>query len=285
MNAPNAPRNILVRKASGEEESFEPEKLLQSLRSAGADDAMANEILADIEKWLTNGTPTRKIYARALSLLGHRTKSAAGRYRIKDALMELGNSGRPFEIFVGEIFKAKGYEVETGIVVQGKSITHEMDVIATGHGRQHLVECKYSQMQGNHVSIQVPLYVHSRINDIVALRQSLNEYRNLRFTGWIATNTRFSTDSIQYSSDYSLELLSWDYPRGESLRNIIERDRIFPVTILSTLNPKEKVSLIARDIVTCGQLAANRGVLKDMGISGKKETILLDELGMIETGR
>ena len=27
-----------------EEESFEPEKLLQSLRSAGADDAMANEI-------------------------------------------------------------------------------------------------------------------------------------------------------------------------------------------------------------------------------------------------
>ena len=162
---------IMIQKASGDMEPFVSEKLLHSLRAAGADEIMAQEILLDIEKWLVEGVTTKKIYSRALSQLGHRRKTTASRYRIKDALMQLGTSGYPFEIFMGEIFAKQGYSVQTGIVVQGQSITHEMDVIATGKGYQHLVECKYSQLQGSHVSIQVPLYVHSRVQDIVELRK------------------------------------------------------------------------------------------------------------------
>ena len=73
-------RTVHVRKASGELEAFDSGKLEQSLRAAGADEAMAAEILADIAGWLTEGVSTRKIYARALSRLGRRKKIAGARY-------------------------------------------------------------------------------------------------------------------------------------------------------------------------------------------------------------
>ncbi len=279
----------MVRKASGDLEAFNPDKLEQSLLAAGADRQMCDEILADIQAWLIDGrhsvdyVSTREIYARALSTLGHRMKAAAGRYRMKDALMQLGNSGRPFEVFTGEIFKLRGYKIEVGIVVQGRSITHEMDVIATGNGRQHLVECKFSQMRGSHVSIQVPLYVHSRVNDIVALRRGLPEFRGLVFTGWVVTNTRFSTDSVAYARTYGLELLSWDYPYGDGIKDIIERERLYPITILSGLTLRDKETLIARDIVTCSQLAQaiSGGDPSAAELGAKKRGSVLRELASL----
>jgi hypothetical protein len=274
---------IMIRKASGDLEAFNPDKLVQSLLAAGADQQMADEILADISSWLVDGVSTREIYARALSTLGHRMKAAAGRYRMKDALMQLGNSGRPFEVFTGEIFKARGYAVKVGIVVQGRSITHEMDVIATGKGRQHLVECKFSQMRGSHVSIQVPLYVHSRVNDIVALRRGLPEYRSLVFTGWVVTNTRFSTDSVAYARTYGLELLSWDYPYGDGIKDIIERERLYPITVLSSLSLRDKETYIAKDLVTCSQLvhAISSDDPSVAALAAKKRGAVLRELASL----
>ena len=273
---------ILVMKASGEMEAFQSVKLLQSLTRAGADERMAHQILKEVEASLYDGVSTRKIYMRALGLLKQRQRDSAGRYRIKDAIMELGNSGRPFEIFVGELFKKKGYRVETGVVVQGKSISHEMDVIATNNTEQHLVECKYSQIQGNYVSIQVPLYVHSRVNDIIALRTEQSDYKGLSFTGWVATNTRFSPDSVTYANDYGLKLLSWNYPSGESLREIIEKDRIFPITVLSTVSDKEKERILELGAVTCGQLLDSIAILDNLNISQTKIARIKAELTAVQ---
>jgi hypothetical protein len=274
-------KNVRVLKASGEAESFIPEKLEQSLRAAGADDGMVAEILADIEAWISDGISTKKIYERALSRLGRKQRSAGARYRIKSALMELGPSGHPFERFIGEVFARKGFDVQVGVVVEGLSVTHEMDVIATGRGIQHLVECKYSQSQGSHVSIQVPLYVHSRINDIVGLRREQEEYRGLSFTGWVVTNTRFSSDSLDYSRYYGLELLSWDYPVKEGLREIIERERLYPVTVLSILGQREKEALIANGVVTCATLAHEPKVMEYLGFGTHHREGVMRELEAI----
>lgn len=272
------PDTIMIQKASGDMEPFAPEKLLQSLRAAGADEGMAQEILLDIEKWLVSGVTTKKIYSRALSQLGHKRKTAASRYRIKDALMQLGSSGYPFEIFMGEIFSKQGFNVETGIVVQGQSITHEMDVIATGKGAQYLIECKYSQLQGSHVSIQVPLYVHSRVQDIIELRKKMPEYSNLEFSTWVATNTRFSTDSMQYSAFYGIKLISWDYPFGHGIKDLINETKTFPVTLLSTLHPQDAKRLIAQNIVTFTTLHSHRDALDSLNISEKKQALIIREI-------
>jgi hypothetical protein len=169
-------REILVVKASGERSPLIRKSCLTSLRASGADEQMAEEILRDITDWLDDGVTTRKIYARALSQLGRRKKTASARYKVKTALMQLGPSGYPFERFIGELFSAQGYETEVGVVVEGASVNHEMDVIATKDRVQRLIECKYSQAQGSHVSIQVPLYVHSRVNDIATQRKTDGRY-------------------------------------------------------------------------------------------------------------
>jgi hypothetical protein len=281
MNEQIPTKQISVRKASGEHEPYAPEKLADSLRQAGADEELVLQILGDINAWLAEGVSTRKIYARALSLLRRQRQSAHARYRVKDALMELGSSGYPFEVYIGEIFKAQGYEVQTGIVVEGASINHEMDVIATGKGQQLLLECKYTQKQGNHVSIQVPLYVHSRVADIVAKRKQDPALQGLEFIAGVVTNTRFSDDSTRYAKAYGMRLLSWDYPAGNGLKDLIVRDRLYPVTILTTISPGTKELLIREGLVSCGLLAENLDILLQLGLGEKKRRALNCELSAI----
>lgn len=266
---------ILVRKASGEEELFAIAKLERSLQNAGASTASIESILENIEEWIFSGVTTKQIYSRAFAILRREKSSSAMRYRLKKAIMELGPTGYPFEQFIGQVFKKQGYNIEVGVVVDGACVTHEMDVIATQNKQQHLVECKYHKDQGKHVSVQVPLYVRSRVNDIIEKRKMMPEYKGLSFTGWIVTNTRFSEDSIQYGTCSGLKLLAWDFPRNNGLKEIVEELRLYPVTILHTLTKKQKQQLIDQNILTCMQLKENFHLL---GLSEKKQKSLNNEL-------
>lgn len=271
-------QNVLIRKATGELEPFDPGKLADSLRRAGADEASVEEITASIESWLQDGVTTRKIYARAHSLLGKHRKSASARYKVKQALMELGSSGYPFEHFVGELFRKQGFDVEVGQILEGCSITHEMDVIATADGVQHLMECKHSQMQGRYVSIQTPLYVHSRVNDIVNKRKGDTAFSGLTFYGWVVTNTRFSNDCMQYANYYGIKLLGWDYPTGNGIKDLVERERMYPVTVLSGLTARNKNYLVENGVVTCNELYRRLDLMDALDVPPKRRAALKKEL-------
>lgn len=272
------PNNITIRKASGDEELFYVDKLKKSLHNAGASDATVDYIADEISNWIFPGVSTKQIYQRAFSLLRKEQSVASVRYKLKKAIFELGPSGYPFEDLIGQIFERQGYETQVGIVVDGHCVTHEMDVIATKDGTQHLVECKYHKDQGKQVSVQVPLYVRSRVNDIIKKRETLPEFKGLAYEGWVVTNTRFSTDSIQYGKCSGLNLLAWDYPYGNSLKELIERLKIYPVTILHSLTLKEKQFLLEKDIVTCKQLFKQKEILATMELTNSKYKLILKEL-------
>ncbi|MFA9370749.1 MAG: restriction endonuclease [Labilibaculum antarcticum] len=269
---------ILVKKASGDEEPFEIDKLERSLQNAGASTFAIEKILLNIKEWIFTGVTTKQIYSRAFSVLRREESSSAMRYRLKKAIMELGPTGYPFEQFIGQLFKKQGFDIEVGVVVDGVCVTHEMDVIATHKNTQHLVECKYHKDQGKHVSVQVPLYVRSRVNDIIDKRKNMPEYQGLSFTGWVVTNTRFSDDSIQYGIGSGLNLLAWDYPRNKGLKETIEELRLYPVTILHTLTKKQKQELMDKGILTCLQLKENSHLLDSFALSLKKQKALQNEL-------
>ncbi len=256
----------LIRKASGELELFNPAKLEASLERSGATPDTIHEITKNIEPWLTEGTTTKQIYGRAFSLLQKKRRSMAARYSLKKAIMELGPSGYPFEQFVGHLFKCKGFDVEIGVVANGQCITHEMDVIASDEWNQHLVECKYHNNQGKFSSVQVPLYVRARVNDIIETRQALPEYSNLRFHGWVVTNTRFTADAMDYGRCSGLNLMSWDYPRQDSLKALTERFNAFPVTALTQLTKAHKQFLLKKGIVLCSELKEQLGSLASLEI-------------------
>jgi len=268
---------IQITKATGEKETFQSEKLKQSLQRAGANNELINSIVLEIESWITEGVTTKKIYAKAFALLRKKRNGYAARYSLKNALMELGPTGYPFEHFVGQIFEIQGFETKVGQLVQGQCVQHEVDVVASQNHTQYLVECKFYNTQDKHANVQVPLYIRSRVNDIEAKRKQLPEYNGYTFYGWIVTNTRFTTDAMDFGKCSGLHLVSWDYPKGHSLKDMIEQYRMFPITALTELNKREKQQLMDKGVVLCRQIVSNPKVLEDIGIKKPKIIKVLDE--------
>lgn len=285
MDSETLSNAVLITKASGEQEAFDVNKLRNSLHKAGAKEDTIEEIVSDINAWVFSGVSTGMIYARAYKLFRQKTGHGALRYKLKMAMYSMGPSGHPFEQFIGELFKLQNYQVEVAKVLEGTAITHEMDVIATKGKEQNLMECKYSRDQGKHVSIQVPLYVYSRVNDIVEKQMQDISFADVKFIPWVVTNTRFTPDSIAYSRSKGICLLGWDYPKDNALKNLIERERLYPVTILSHLGKQEQQKLMDAGIVTCSQLTQAPGKLADIGLSHNKQRLVNKELESLSSLR
>jgi hypothetical protein len=275
---------LLIRKASGESELFDVSKLKYSLERAGADKNTTESIASDIATSLYEGISTRKIYSIAFRMLKKYNRKHSLLYKLKQSLFELGPTGYPFEHFIGEIFKLRNFHVEVGKIIDGHCITHEIDVIATNKTEQIFIECKFHKDQGKHVSIQVPLYVRSRVDDIIKERAEMPIYSNLSFSAGVVCNTRFSSDSIEYSKCNKILLLGWDYPQGNGLKEIMEQEKIFPITVLENLTKKQKDQLKEQGIVTCKQLISNMAILKEFLLSKRKLINLEQELDDILNG-
>jgi hypothetical protein len=153
-----------------------------------------------------------------------------------------------------------------------------VDVVATQNHTQYLVECKYYNTQDKHANVQVPLYIRSRVNDIEATRKQLPEFNGYTFYGWIVTNTRFTADAVDFGKCSGLHLVSWDYPKGHSLKDMIETYKMYPVTVLTGLLKREKQQLLSKGIVLCRQLADDSKILSTLGLTDKQIEDILKEV-------
>ncbi|MFO8030607.1 MAG: ATP cone domain-containing protein [Cyclonatronaceae bacterium] len=165
-------RNVRITKASGEKVPFSEEKLRNSLERSGATETQIERVVDEVEDHLYEGITTGKIYRRAYQLLRKRSRSNAARYKLKKAIMELGPSGYPFERFVGAILEQQGFRTEVGVLVEGKCVIHEIDVMAWKNSKLIMVECKFHNRPGVKCDVKVPLYIHSRFRDVVLARNS-----------------------------------------------------------------------------------------------------------------
>ena len=94
-------KSVQIKKNSGELETFDINKLINSLRRAKADESLVQQIAHDVEGKIEDGMTTKKIYQMAFNILKRKSRVSASKYKLKKALMELGPSGYPFEKFVG----------------------------------------------------------------------------------------------------------------------------------------------------------------------------------------
>lgn len=165
-------RGVQITKASGEKVPFSEEKLRHSLERSGATESQIDFVVDEVNDLLYEGIPTGKIYRKAYDMLRRRSRSKAARYKLKKAIMELGPSGYPFEHFVGAILEQQGFRSKVGVVVEGKCVTHEIDVLAVKNSKLILVECKFHNRPGVKCDVKVPLYIHSRFRDVVMTSNS-----------------------------------------------------------------------------------------------------------------
>lgn len=276
--------NINITKASGLKAPFNKGKLKQSLLRSGATDEQADEITNEVIEMLVEGMSTRKIYKTAFRLLRNYSRPAAARYKLKRAIMELGPSGFPFEMFVAELLKYKGYQTKVGVIVQGHCVKHEIDVIAEKDEHHFMIECKFHNRQGYVSDVKIPLYIQSRFLDVEISWKKIDGHAEKFHQGWVITNTRFTDDALQYGRCMGLNLIGWDYPNREALKEWIDRSGLHPVTCLTSLTQREKQQLLDKKIVLCKTIHHNHSVLQSIGINPPRLQKVLDECAALCEG-
>jgi hypothetical protein len=270
-----------VTKASGETAPFEPEKLRQSLSRAGASREQIDTIESRINPILYDGIPTKKIYQAAFAMLKKMARPMAARYKLKRALMELGPSGYPFEKFIGAILTFQGYKVQVGVYEKGHCLNHEVDVLGEKEDRRIAVECKYRNNNDGKVDARVALYIYSRFKDLSREWSKQEAFRDKKHQGWIVTNTSFTSDAIDYANCMGLTLKGWDYPKGGSLKELIDECGLHPITSLTTLTLAEKRKLLEKKTVLCRELVENTRLLEEIGIRPSRIRKVVEETELL----
>lgn len=269
---------IYIEKFNGDIEEFQVEKLKTSLRRSKASESEIETIVEHIMPTLYDGIPSKKIYEKAFSLLKKYNLTSASKYSLKRAILDLGPTGYPFERLISALLRHKGFETKVGVILQGECVTHEVDVLAEKDGDTYAVECKFHSDQKAVSNVRVPLYINSRFLDIQNHWNKDPEKAAHLKQGWLVTNTRFSLDAVAYAECVGLQLLSWDYPENNGIKDNVDAYTLYPITSLTTLTQHEKDQLIEKDIILTIELFDAPDALKEIGVSKIRVERVLTEI-------
>lgn len=263
-----------VIKANQQKEPFSEEKVMQSIQRARIPQSLQAETLAHVKSKIYDGISTNEIYQHILeSLDASPHPYVKARYSLKESIMMLGPTGYPFEDFVAKVLESDGYKTKVRQILTGKCITHEVDVIAEKDGKTAMIEVKFHNSPGVRSEVQVALYSHARFED-VKVRNHLDE-------AWIVTNTKTTVDANLYAQCSGMKVMSWDYPQGTSLRDLVEKSLLYPVTMLTSLSQSNKLSLLTNHIVLCKQILEDPSVLNELPLSKEDREKTIAEVTVI----
>jgi hypothetical protein len=270
--------NINIIKQSGEIDAFNKDKIFKSLSHTGADKEEIEKIIDLVQSKLYNGIGTKEIYKMVFNELKKSASHHASKYNLKNGILALGPTGFPFENFIGELLKYQGFKVKVGVTLQGHCVQHEVDVVAEKENKHFMIECKFHSSFKTKCNVRIPLYIQSRFLDVEKqwIKKEGHNKHNFH-QGWVVNNTRFSEDAIQYANCVGIKLLSWDYPKNESLKDLISKFGLYPITCLNTLKKAEKQRLLNDQIVLCKHLCEDPSVLIKIGIKQNRINKILED--------
>jgi hypothetical protein len=187
--------------------------------------------------------------------------------------MDLGPTGYPFEDYISEILKMEGYDTKVRQVLQGKCVSHEIDVIIEKDGKKSMIECKFHNSPGARSQIHVPLYTKARFDDI-------KDKNNLN-SAWIVTNTKITQDSLDYAICSNMKVISWDYPENGSFRDLIEKYELHPITMVTSLSSAQKQQLLENHTILTKDVCKNPARLDILGLPNEKKDVVISECKLL----
>jgi hypothetical protein len=201
-------------------------------------------------------------------LLKHEYTKAA-RYDLKRSLLRLGPTGFGFEKFVARLLEEYGYKTETNVVVEGRCVNQEIDVVAENERGRYMVECKFHNVP-IYTGLKETMYTYARFLDVKDVGGFIQP--------WIFTNTKFSGDAKRYAACMGIKLTGWNYPENESIEVMLESKGLYPITILridkETLNVVVSAGLVfCRDVIKVGE----SNLRKELGLSKDEARRLVEE--------
>nr|WP_315130944.1 ATP cone domain-containing protein [uncultured Flavobacterium sp.] len=264
-------------KHSGDIVDFNPEKLKNSLLKSGAGKQEVETILQAIKSQIYDGISTKQIYKMAFALLKKTANSHAARYNLREAIRLLGPAGFFFEKYIARLFASEHYETVTNLTLQGKCVSHEIDVLVKKNHAIAMVECKYHVGRDAASDVKVPMYILSRFNDLKERQHVIFDKKDSILKCWIVTNNRFTVDAIDFAKCSGLNLLSWNYPEDNNLKTKNDNRYLYPVTCLTTLSISEKEKLLILDVILVKEIIHNSDCLEKIGLSSNRIKNVLKE--------
>lgn len=270
--------DVSVIKANGEKEPFNEEKVRRSIKRAGIPDELQSAVVSHVRSILRENIKTSEIYRHIIEFLGQSSfPHTRTRYSLKKAIMEFGPTGFPFEKFVAAILNRQGYETETNVVLNGLCVTHEIDVLAKKDNKKIMIECKFHNNSGNRTDVKVALYIFARFQDLTAgwvNRSNMSHFNEV----WLVTNTKCSLDAISYAQCMGMKIISWGYPDTGNLQELVEKEKLHPVTCLNSISNHHKKILLDNNIVLAKDLLNNRMFYDLLNLSNDEKNKLTLEL-------
>lgn len=268
----------------GEKEPFSREKVYQSARRAGASLEMARRIANDIEKGIYSGITTAEIFKRVQDMLQEHTPRAAMVFNLKEGMRKLGPTGFPFEKYIGEILTGRGFSVKLNQFIPGFCISaYEIDFLAQKDNLLYVGECKYRNQPGGRIHLDDALMNYARFLDIEKGGFLNKHFKGMRLQSMLVTNTKFTSEAIKYSQCSGVGLLGWRYPEKEGLEQVIDSQKLYPITVLRSLNSYMAEALAGEHIMMVRDLLridADK-FAKKTRIPRQKLVQLIEEAGIL----
>lgn len=266
-------KKLYVTKAIGGKESFSAAKLRRSMLDSGASAEIINGVIRKIKTHAKPGVSTAEIHRLAFQLLKSANRTYAARYNLKKAIMEIGPDGFSFEQYFASLLEHQGYKTQTNVVVNGSCITHEVDIFAEKYKENihAAIEMKFHSKPGRKTRSKDALYSYARFLDIQKnwkFKKSRGaKPKKATLQGWLVTNTEMTYNAINYCNCVGMKVIAWSYPDdGNSLQNMVHTEALYPITVLTCLNHKQKKDILNKGIIMCFDLLKNKSVLKSVGL-------------------
>ncbi|MEA3295707.1 MAG: hypothetical protein U9Q27_01015 [Patescibacteria group bacterium] len=242
---------IYIINSKKEKELFSFDKVYQSARRAGADKDLAKEIAVSIQQEIFPNAKTSDIYRKIKKILRVKDYKTNLKFSLKQAINKLGPTGFPFEKYVAEIFRNNGFEVKINQYISGLCLpSYEIDFVAKKENLIYIGECKFRNVAGDRVHTKNVLANFARFLDIYNGKFfSDDEKKNFEIKTIMVTNTKFTNIAQKYSECVGAELLGWRYPKQNSLEHLIEKQKLYPITILPSLNKSLKHIFVSEKII------------------------------------
>lgn len=248
---------MFVINAIGQQEEFSKEKIINSLLRAGIKKDVSLKIADQIEKKAYPDISTLEIYKLIKQKI--KKEKSGFRFNLKMAMKELGPDGFIFEKFIKEIFETLGFNVLINQYLNGRCVSHEMDVIAEDKKKKYIGECKFRNRTGDRVDLNISMKMFSVMDDIL----NTNIPAKNKLKPIIITNEKFTGQAIKYAQCKKIKLLGWNFPKEKGLERIIEEYKLYPITILPSFKKNYLCFFAENEILLVKDIDRNKKIIID----------------------
>ena len=262
-----------VTKPDGRIVPFSKEKIAETCIRIGVEPKKARQIADWVQRTAPDRSSTRDIYEMVLKRIEQVSEKAGGKFRLREGIADMDPES--FELYSSKILEMHGWKTVWNKVLDGASVDHQVDVIASKGKETWLIECKRHFNPHRWTGLGVMLQVQARLEDLQAGYAEKKKTQHYNFTGaWIWTNTKFSNHAKQYAKAKDIRLTGWR--SGEhGLEKLVEAVKAFPVTLLKVDTATKSRLLEARLITLKDIVMARRGPVPNWRAIVNKAKVML----------